>query len=481
KGPAVLLQAATAGEHRLRRIHGIWGLWQLGRKKVDAARPLVALLNDNDPEIRAQAAKVLGDVSFRAAANDVAELLKDPEPRVRSIAGMAMRRLADDSHVADAVALLEANTANDVFVRHGGVMTLAGVGRDTPEAVVALAAHGSVPVRLAAVVALRKLKHPGVARFLGDADPLVVSEAARAIYDDLSIPEALPALGRLLARRPFDDEPSLRRAIHANLRLGDADAARRLVDYAASPGAPEMWRVEALNALSQWNRKLELDAVQGFYRGTGPHDTALVVAALDRVIGALTVDPSPAIQAAASKLFSKIQYSGAEERITALALDEDKDWSVRASALEAMEALKAPGYDEAVDAAFRSSSESLRVAALKLLGQTQPGAERTRAYIEERVEAGTLREQQLAWQLLKKAPRQALLMKGFEQLKKGQLNKELRLDVYETLRANPILSDRVGELKLDRYALALHGGRAEEGETVFKTSPLRETSTGGLE
>ena len=130
--------------------------------------------------------------------------------------------------------MLEQNDDQDVFVRHGGVMALSGAARKNPSLLKNVLHHPSTSVRRAVVVALRKLNAPEVAMFLGDIDPLVVSEAARAIHDDLSIPEALPALGRLLARPAFDDEASIRRAINTNLRLGSAEAAYLLAEYAAN-------------------------------------------------------------------------------------------------------------------------------------------------------------------------------------------------------------------------------------------------------
>ena len=45
-------------------------------------------------------------------------------------------------------------------------------------------------------MALRRLKSPELAAFLGDSDPLVIAEAARAIHDE-SVDAALPKLATL--------------------------------------------------------------------------------------------------------------------------------------------------------------------------------------------------------------------------------------------------------------------------------------------
>src|SRR5699024_8871807 len=76
---AQTFQKAIATDDQLRRLHGIWGVRQLARKEADFAEPLIALLSDSDPEVRAQAAKVLGDVQYEEAGEPLIPLLKDDE------------------------------------------------------------------------------------------------------------------------------------------------------------------------------------------------------------------------------------------------------------------------------------------------------------------------------------------------------------------------------------------------------------------
>ena len=66
----------------------------------------------------------------------------------------------------------------------------------------------------------------------------MVTETARAINDDLSIPAALPALGDLLEYNLFTNEALIRRSINANLRVGTEKAMQNLVDYAPKEGNP---------------------------------------------------------------------------------------------------------------------------------------------------------------------------------------------------------------------------------------------------
>jgi hypothetical protein len=67
-------------------------------------------------------------------------------------------------------------------------VALGRIGQAEP--VVAFAEHPSRALRIASVVALRRMGDPGVAAFLSDEDEFIVTEAARAINDDRSIPDA---------------------------------------------------------------------------------------------------------------------------------------------------------------------------------------------------------------------------------------------------------------------------------------------------
>ena len=90
--------------------------------------------------------------------------------------------------------MLAENDDHDVYLRHAGSLALASIG-DAP-ALEALAQHESAAVRLAAVIALRRMRHAGVARFLADADERVVTDAARAINDDGGIDGGAAGAGR---------------------------------------------------------------------------------------------------------------------------------------------------------------------------------------------------------------------------------------------------------------------------------------------
>ena len=78
--------------------------------------------------------------------------------------------------------MLAANNEQDVYLRHAVAIALSRIG--TADAIAGLSTNPNRAVRIAAVVALRRLKDAGVARFLADQDEYIVTEAARAINDD---------------------------------------------------------------------------------------------------------------------------------------------------------------------------------------------------------------------------------------------------------------------------------------------------------
>jgi quinoprotein glucose dehydrogenase len=258
--------AARRADQQLARIHGLWGIAQLARKDPQQSILLAEFLDDPDAEIRAQAARMTGDVRDARSADALLALLADSSPRPRFFAAEALGRIAYKPAIPALVRMLADNGDRDANLRHAGALALSRIGDASP--VAALSSHASRAVRIAAIVALRRMRHPDVARFLDDADEQVVTEAARAINDDGSIEAALPALARVLEDRRFTGEPLLRRAINANLRLGTSTALTRVTAFAADASRPEAMRAEAGAVLAGWQSPSAFDRVDGSYRGT---------------------------------------------------------------------------------------------------------------------------------------------------------------------------------------------------------------------
>src|SRR6185295_10528762 len=114
--------------NRFARLHAVWGLGQVAKRSGLAVSELGRLLEDDDAEVRAQAAKVLGDAHL-GNSNQLASLLGDESPRVRYFAAMALAHVGNRETLGSVLNLLRANDDRDVYLRHAGVMAMAGLLR----------------------------------------------------------------------------------------------------------------------------------------------------------------------------------------------------------------------------------------------------------------------------------------------------------------------------------------------------------------
>ena len=478
-----LLAVAKKNDSQLARVHAIWGLGQLGRKSQAAVLPLKPLLRDSDPEIQSQVLRVAADAYHEGFADEAQNLLYSPNPRVQLFAGMALGKIGSKKHVPAVIHFLATNDNKDVFLRHAGVLALAKVGEESPRSVLQLARHGSESVRLAAVVALRRIGNSGVAMFLNDTSEKVVNEAAHAIHDEFSIPAAMPSLAGLLDVGLVSSEPVLRRAINANLRLGRPQNALRLAKFAARETAPEAMRVEALRTLSSWPSPFKLDRVEGRFRDLGTRPVEQAHDVLDQHIGDLLSSKSDAVRGATAEAISKLNYGNAAERLTRLANDNSLAAAIRASAVEALHSIDADGADEAVAAALKAESPELRATAVRILAKRNPDAGELMASLHAGLKSDHLREQQNALGVLGslKSPEAVSLLEAqTKRLAKGTAPASLHLDILEAAKANGSSSlakfaadheaTRAKLAPADSYPETFEGGDAAIGESIFRTS-----------
>ena len=181
---------------------------------------------------------------------------------------MGLGKLGRTESLPGITAMLEKNADADPFLRHAGVMAFVGINE--PKELAKLSRHKSASVRLAAVVALRKLESPEITAFLKDAEPAVVVEAVRAI-NDAPINKAMPQMAALLnadtaVASSKWSQPFHLRAINANFRVGASKNAEAVATFAATGTAPEDMRVEALVQLAQWPTPPARDRIMGVFR-----------------------------------------------------------------------------------------------------------------------------------------------------------------------------------------------------------------------
>ena len=496
EGRAALTAAAKANTNQLARLHGIWGLGQIAsatRRSASSAdaetvTTLIALLGDNDAEVRAQAAKVLGDARAAAAFDGLVKLLADSSARTRSLAAIALGKLSRKEATPALFQVLREANDKDPALRQAAVIGLAGSG--DVAALTAASSDASRAARLGAVVALRRLKNPAVAKFLADADPLVIAEAARAINDE-TIDAAIPELAALAAKttqllgfsegskeKPGPRDAILRRVLNANLRAGTPTAAAALAAFAATEQAPEARRLEALQHLADWAEPAKLDRVSGLYRPLAARDAAVAAQAARPVIAELAKSTSPAIRTAAIKVATRLNLEVAGLDLLAIVSNPQAGSETRVEALKAMSTRNDARLAQAVQLALKDKSENLRKEATRLQASLKPG--NATVQLRSVLERGSLGEKQNALTTLAGvagADADAILSEHLDRLLAGKLAPELELEVLEASakRTAPALKEKLARYESARpkkpaiagFRECLTGGNAAEGRKIF--------------
>ncbi len=481
-----LVRVAAQNPSLLARLHAIWGLGQLERsgQKPDFAK----LLKDPETEVRAQSFKVLGDAQDARYVKQFVKMLSDPEPRVRYFAALSVSKVGQARDLA-AVQKMLRQSGEDPWLRHAGVMALLHCATESELA--ALHGDASVNLRLAAVVALRRLASSKLDQFLNDPNPRVVAEVARAI-NDLPVVADLPALAALgdqwpqFARLPVGsvEQPAprdaiLRRIVNANLRVGTPAAAERLATLAAAEPLPKLIRSEAITALSQWSKPDGKDHVSGLWRPL-PERPPLNSGKVEATLLAITTHPaSEKMAIGVFELAGENNWTSFGPPALKCVSDTGASPELRTTALECLGHLKSPQLPAAMQAASASSSEVLRLAAVKLTAQSVP-AHQVVATLEKYLTHGTVAEKQAVYSVLARTPDPAsdrLLAQQLGELRAGKIAPAVELDLEEAAaqRQDPqvkselaaLAKQRASQTGVAQFADCLDGGNAANGSKIF--------------
>jgi putative heme-binding domain-containing protein len=451
-------------------IHAIWGLAQLARRDKEKAAYLLRLVDHKDTEIRRQAIKMLGDVRYEAAGEAVTKALSDESIRVRMTAAEAISRIKYAPAKEQLVKLLRDNADKDLYIRHAASYALAMIG--DADYLVNLKDDPSTSVRLAAVVALRRMENAGVKNFLSDKNELVVTEAARAINDDNSIEGAIEDLAAILNTIPFSNEPVIRRAINANFRLGQNANIDNLLAYSAKKSNPPAMRAEALAALSTWKKPSVLDRVDGRNRGLTPRDPSYVISQLDSKVESLLNENAKEIQIASVNIIERLEMKEKADLLKNL-YDKTKDSEVKIKALVGLTTVGYTELDQVLENALSSDDKDLRANALTLIPESSIEEATAVELFRKILDEGTTVEQQSAFAVLgdyEGTEASNLLDEKMQELKNGELKPEISLDLLEAVGDSIALAfhaAKPGDSKLKAYEETLLGGNERAGRGVF--------------
>lgn len=463
---------------QLGRLHAIWGIGQLLRQGDGVSiATLRNLLADSDPEVRAQTAHIMGDAPAVPAAlqGHLIELLQDPADRPRQLAAIAIGKRqfpgADEALIGYALA-----HGADPYHRHAAVVGMAGAMQG--ENLADLADHADSNLRRMAVVALRRQRDPLVARFLADQDPLVVAEAASAIHDDESIPDALSDLARILAAPDSLHERAVRRALSAAQRLRDPAFAEIVAGYADHASTSTDLKLHALRVLREWPEPSNLDTVEGRFRPLDSAEPSTIAPVVQTTLARLSTSPDAAIAQRAWETAAVYDIPPVESDLREILA---RDTPLSAAALEQLAARPVHDLLELAKAALDSSHAVVRQQALRSIHQAMPEA--LIKYGQPFIDANAVPESRTVIELMASSEEyysRRNLRGVVARLAMGDLDPELELDVVAAAENSD--DHRVKEFfatyleakdtddPLSPYIETLYGGDPAKGQFVFETS-----------
>lgn len=451
------------------KMHSIWGLGQIGRKDGVSVIPiLIPLLEDKDPEIRAQSAKVLGELAAKEARKPLLLKLNDSEPRVQFFASQALAKLPSIENLPNLIELLEKNQNKDVYLRHGCVVALAAI--NDAKALSAYSKNSSLGIRMGVTLALRQLESEEISNFLGDASQEIADEAARAIYD-IPIANSLKDLAQTISVNNTKTTHNLRRVLAANRRVATYQNAIEIAKLAASSQTPTEIRIEALEYLEKWGDDNKRDFVTGLARPTPAANKADAINALKTYLPAL-LGADTKISKETIRVAAALKISEIIPELTSSLKNNLVDGKFRADSLKALNSLKAPEIKSLAETALTDKSDLVRSEAIRIYSSLEPTyAEKTADTI---LKAGSLKEQQTLIGILAetKSPLSINKLKGLvQEAISGKTSPGILLEIGEAGKKAGIQESKslIEEdiTKPNAMAFALEGGDKDAGKAVF--------------
>lgn len=454
RGPAAegTMDAVTAvlrqEKSQLATIHAIWCVGQWSRTDLPQAELVLPLLKSPDAEIRAQAAKVLGNVRFAGAESALITALADPAPRVKFFAATGLGRLGCNAALPEIVNLLATNADEDAYIRHACSMVLSGL--KDPAQLLKLATHPNRSVRLGVLLAMRRLAMPQISDFLIDPDPLLALEAARAI-NDAPINPALPALAGQVTVDHSNFPETLapifwERVVNANYRIGGSNEAAALVRMLREKKADERSLVDAATVLGEWANPPDRDRLIGNFRPLPARDASAAIAVLAESLPSLLATSSPAVQAALADTAAALTLKTSIPALLELAGNNTLPSSPRLAALHALAAMTVPLPEDFTTKLAEDKSPEVRQAMRSAVVATDKGSHTVKV-LAKLLKKDSLTDKQGALASLGQIHSPEAVETLTTQVKAliaGTVPDELKLDVLESARASE--SSNLGEL-----------------------------------
>ncbi|QIF02133.1 HEAT repeat domain-containing protein [Roseimicrobium sp. ORNL1] len=513
---------------RLGRLHAIWGLGILGRKNSEVCRSLPALLKDADSEVRAQVAKVLGDVRYGDAAGALTIRLQDDTPRVQYFAAQALGKLKAKQAVTGIIELIKQNNNKDAYLRHACVMALYGIcvkregfqpsSKQLAESAfdadmmgilnTGIKSSNEPGVGLAMTLVARRLHEEiGTLMVAGiyndsfdkDAHKAVRLETARAITEDRAwdrlnlFEQAQHGVGMY---EPIIDTLTTRTLYSWFLlrnrdgieETGEAAQSKRagwlasVATYKADRPEANQNRLDALTYLGEWATPQTRNRFTGlsftFPWKPRPPDGA-TNALKEDWDGIMHPQQASEVRVAAIAAVRKLKADSFAPKMAAIVKDNTQPAELRLAALEALgDWQNVAALNEAITAAQESGDASLRRATLQLLPKVD--AERAVTVLESTLngdDTAAKREAMVVLGTLPAGRADALIAEQVDKLIAGKVKPTGMLEVIETAKrrengeVKAKLQQYLQSLPQTRSAAAfpylLAGGDTSAGKKIF--------------
>lgn len=474
----ILLQEAKTGNSIFGRLHAVWGYGQLMRQDSDLSKDISILFEDENEHVRAQLAKIFGDAREVVHGREsILQLLDDDSDHVKRFAIETLGKINGKEAFSKFVAQLSKfEDQADPHMRHTVSYALSKIAEGSQ--LEALKTHPSHHVRIGAVLALRHQRSPLIAAFLEDAEETVVTEAARAINDDASIPDALGALAESLTQSMTKSEAFLRRAINANLRIGNGAAAERLGNYYLNKNNARSMRLQAIWTLGYWADPPVLDRVDNQYRELQAGDLDAAKRVYPSIYNSAQVETDVELKAMILSVAGKLGYKDAEESLFDYVSDRSTESSVRKAALSSLGMMSSSYLTEAIQFVLDDSDSELRKEAQQIIELADISDQDKVEVLHQIIRSASPSEKQTALRSLGRIKAEKAL-DIIESLVSdlNTLEPEIQLDVILAAQAQE--SDRLSEIletynqakpkddALAKYQEALYGGDPKKGRDIF--------------
>jgi quinoprotein glucose dehydrogenase len=470
-----LINVARTSTNRIARIHAIWALDSMSRKRTNRLDKIVDLLSDHDSEIRAQTARALGDARVQSAMDRLISSLIDVEPRVQFHAAIALGKLGGSKAFQPLIQLIKNNADRDPVLRHAAVLALSKIADcDQMER---MEIDSNASVRLAILLAYRRLKSENIARFLNDPDMYIAVEAARAIVD-VPIRPATPRLAEMLNQSSLPDA-LIRRSMEACNIIGSDEDMRRIAQFAARNDVSDLHRAEAVRLLKDWFKPSSFSISTGLRQTLEPRSTPMNYSNIRSFIPLFVQNPTDDIAEAVISLIDAAGFADEGDVLERLASNVNLLIEIRLHALRVMIKSHKRYTSSQVEKLISNSNPLIQIEALRFIMNDQPRQVFQR--LKKMIKHPLVRVRQKAWEVLGEVPGNdvdELLIQGLDDLSKGRVDYDSEIEIVESANKRSSLSVlnalhryRAEKLKLndpvESRRSALSGGDAIRGESLF--------------